>query len=129
MVYLKEEKMLLKNFYSVKNTSESSGIYTTELTINKQHHLYDGHFPDRPVTPGVILMQLFKEEAERLSNSRLQLKTASNIKFMAVVNPNEDENLLLESSVETNDSTVSLKGVAKHRGSIALKISAIYSIL
>ncbi|UJH91639.1 hypothetical protein LZ575_02800 [Antarcticibacterium sp. 1MA-6-2] len=74
-------------------------------------------------------MQLFKEEAERLSNSKLQLKTASNIKFMAVVNPNEDENLLLESSVETKDSTISLKGVAKHRGAIALKFSAVYSVL
>ncbi|UJH91640.1 hypothetical protein LZ575_02805 [Antarcticibacterium sp. 1MA-6-2] len=38
--------MLLQNFYSVKNTTESSGVYTTELAINKQHHLYDGHFPD-----------------------------------------------------------------------------------
>lgn len=121
--------MLLQNFYSVKETIESSGTYITEITINKHHHLYDGHFPERPVTPGVILMQLFKEEAERLSHSKLQLKTASNIKFMAVVNPNEDENLLMESNLERNNDNITLKGVAKHRGSIALKISAVYSIV
>ena len=118
--------MLLKDFYSIEKTSESAGVYFTELLINKNHHLYEGHFPNRPVTPGVILMQLFKEEAERLSGSPLRLQKASNIKFMAVVDPNEEEILVLESSIEDKADSVSLKGIAKHKGAIALKINAVY---
>lgn len=120
--------MLLSDFYSVESSAENEGLHTTELRINKSHRLYNGHFPHRPVTPGVILMQLFKEEAERICGTGLQLEKAVNVKFMAVVDPNEDENLLLESVIEETDSGISLKGVAKHKGAISLKINAIYKI-
>ena len=118
--------MLLKDFYSVGNSSETAGVHFTELLINKDHHLYDGHFPNRPVTPGVILMQLFKEEAERLTGQQLQFQKASNVKFMAVVDPNQEELLVLESSIEDQENLIFLKGVAKHKGAIALKINAVY---
>jgi len=118
--------MLLKDFYSVTSSSELEGEFITEVKINKDHDLYRGHFPDRPVTPGVILMQLFKEEAERRSNKKLQLETALNVKFMAVVDPNICENLILQSSIINEDGIIKLKGIAKQNDIISLKISATY---
>lgn len=118
--------MLLKDFYSVTSSSELEGEFITEVKINKEHQLYKGHFPDRPVTPGVILMQLFKEEAERRSNKKLQLETALNVKFMAVVDPNICENLILLSSIINEDGIIKLKGIAKQNDIISLKISATY---
>ncbi|WP_010232058.1 hydroxymyristoyl-ACP dehydratase [Gillisia marina] len=118
--------MLLKDFYSVISSTELEGEFITEVKINKDHELYNGHFPDRPVTPGVILMQLFKEEAERRSNKKLQLATAANVKFMAVVDPNVCEKILLQSSIFFEDGLVKLKGIAKQNDSISLKISATY---
>ncbi|RKS53147.1 3-hydroxyacyl-[acyl-carrier-protein] dehydratase [Gillisia mitskevichiae] len=118
--------MLLKDFYSVTSSTELEGEFITEVKINKDHELYKGHFPDRPVTPGVILMQLFKEEAERRSNKKLQLMTAANVKFMAVVDPNVCEKLILQSSIVLDDGHFKLKGIAKQNDSISLKISATY---
>lgn len=118
--------MLLTDFYSVESSAATDGLHTTQIRINKSHRLYNGHFPHRPVTPGVILMQLFKEEAERICGANLQLDKAVNVKFMAVVDPNEDENLLLESVIEESENEISLKGVAKHKGAISLKINAVY---
>jgi len=118
--------MLLKDFYSVTSSTELEGEYITEVKINKDHELYKGHFPDRPVTPGVILMQLFKEEAERRSNKKLQLVTAANVKFMAVVDPNVCEKLILQSSIVLDNGIFKLKGIAKQNDSISLKISATY---
>lgn len=120
--------MLLETFSTVKNTSTQDGLHTTVLEINKDHRLYLGHFPHRPVTPGVMLMQLFKEEAERTCGEPLQLKKAVNVKFMAVVDPNEDPELVLEYSLENNEGDLSLKGVAKHKGAIAIKFNAQYSL-
>lgn len=118
--------MLLKDFYSVISSTELEGEFITEVEINKDHDLYRGHFPDRPVTPGVILMQLFKEEAERRSNNKLQLVTAANVKFMAVVNPNICEKLILQSSIVSENGLFKLKGIAKQKDVISLKISATY---
>ena len=118
--------MLLKDFYSVTSSTELEGEFITIVKINKKHELYHGHFPDRPVTPGVILMQLFKEEAERRANKKLQLKTAANVKFMAVVDPNVCENIQLQSTITSEDGIIKLKGIAKQNDSICLKISATY---
>lgn len=122
--------MHLKDFYSVKNTAQENGKFVTEIRINKNNEIYEGHFPGRPVTPGVILMQLFKEEAERQTNLNLQFQSATNVKFMAVVDPNEDKSLFLHSELDDNvDGVISLKGFASYNSSIALKISALYKII
>src|SRR5680860_427108 len=101
--------MLLKDFYTVLHSKQVEGEFITEIRIDKDHRLYQGHFPGRPVTPGVVLMQLFKEEAERQFNCALELQTASNI---------QEEN-----------GSLKLKGIAQHNGCIALKINSIYKIL
>lgn len=120
--------MLLKDFYSVIKTIENETGYSTEVKINKDHQLYQGHFPNRPVTPGVVLMQLFKEEAERITKQKLQLQQASNVKFTAVVDPNQEENFKLHSTLDVSDGLVTLKGTAEHKNCIALKINAVYTI-
>ncbi|MGA9325096.1 MAG: hydroxymyristoyl-ACP dehydratase [Salegentibacter sp.] len=123
-----KEQMLLEDFYSVVNSSAVDGHYQTSLRINKEHEIFRGHFPQRPVTPGVILMQLFKEEAERQTGHKLQLQKGNNVKFMAVVDPNKDSSLLLESEITKDNSVVKLKGIAKSNESIVLKINAIYAV-
>lgn len=119
--------MLLKNFYSVESEREEEGRCLTRLKINKNHEVFDGHFPGRPVTPGVILMQLFKEDAERRCGHSLSLQQAKNIKFMAVVDPNQDPYLILDYSLHTNNNEILLKGLAKTETGISLKINSIYS--
>jgi len=121
--------MQLKDFYSELNTSEENGEFITEISINKEHEIYIGHFPQRPVTPGVILMQLFKEEAEKRTKTNLQLQKALNIKFMAVVDPNLSDKFVMQSQITHEDDFIQLKGIAKHQDKIALKINATYKIL
>lgn len=120
--------MLLKDFYSVELSDEENGKYITHLKINKDHQVYHGHFPNRPVTPGVILMHLFKEDAERRLGNSLQLKDANNIKFMAVVDPRIHNELILDYQLEENNREIRLKGMAKTKDGISLKINAIYKI-
>lgn len=121
--------MLLKEFYSVVHSEKIEKEFVTEIRINKDHSIYDGHFPGLPVTPGVILMQLFKEEAERQTNTKLQLEKASNVKFTAVVDPNTEAQFFLYSEILQEHGIVKLKGIAKHKGNISLKISSEYKIV
>ncbi|MFD1095970.1 hydroxymyristoyl-ACP dehydratase [Salegentibacter chungangensis] len=118
--------MLLKDFYSVQDSKKEGDTYITRIKIDKHHKVYKGHFPGRPVTPGVILMHLFREELERHTASVLKLERATNVKFMAVVDPNQDEYLTLESEIEEFDGFVKLKGTAKQKDKTSLKINALY---
>lgn len=118
--------MLLKDFYSVLNSSEENGKHFTQIKINKDHNIYKGHFPGRPVTPGVILMNLFKEEAERRCGCKLEFKKGNNVKFMAVVDPNTDAFLNLETEIIEENKEIKLKGIAKNSAGISLKINSFY---
>jgi len=121
--------MQLKDFYTEVSTIEDNGEIITEISINKHHEIYIGHFPERPVTPGVILMQLFKEEVEKRTNKNLQLEKALNVKFMAVVDPNLSANFTMYSHISENDGFIELKAMAKHQDKVALKINSTYKII
>lgn len=80
--------MLLDNFYTLL-TSESpdSVIWTIQVELNPEHPIYQGHFPEHPVVPGVCLLQLIKECAEGIRRQQLQYTQVSSCKFLSVVNP------------------------------------------
>lgn len=121
--------MLLKDFYSVLNSSEEEGKNITQIRINNAHAIYKGHFPGRPVTPGVILMNLFKEEAERRCACKLQFIKGNNVKFMAVVDPNTEPILDLETEITEENGDIKLKGIARNSAGISLKIISLYRII
>ncbi|WBL20845.1 MULTISPECIES: hydroxymyristoyl-ACP dehydratase [unclassified Zunongwangia] len=118
--------MLLKDFYKVLESSKEEETFVTKISIEKSHSLYAGHFPDRPVTPGVILMHLFKEEAERRTNKNLALIKATNVKFMAVVDPNTSDKVILETKIIEENGITKVQGVAKQNDALALKFNALY---
>ncbi|APG59512.1 hydroxymyristoyl-ACP dehydratase [Christiangramia salexigens] len=118
--------MVLKNFYEVIDTKIEDDKHCTTLKVNAEHEIFNGHFPGRPVTPGVVLMQLFKDEAERISKNQLQFVRGNNIKFTAVFDPTDCNELLLESNLEEAGDFFNLKGIAKNNNGIVLKISSLY---
>lgn len=119
----------MKNLYTVVNSVQDGDSIQTSLKVNAAHELYKGHFPGRPVTPGVVLMQLFKEESERISEEKLSLKRASNVKFTAVFDPTHNDELVLESNLEKKGEYYELKGIAKSEDKIITKINALYEVI
>jgi len=119
----------LKNFYTITSSKQQEAVITTSLKVDPNHELYKGHFPGRPVTPGVVLMQLFKDEAERISEKKLNLSRATNVKFTAVFDPGENDVLILETRLELHGAFYELKGLAKSEsGIVIMKINALYQI-
>ncbi|TRO66423.1 hydroxymyristoyl-ACP dehydratase [Christiangramia sabulilitoris] len=118
--------MILEDFYEVTHTSVSGDSAITKLQINKDHEIYKGHFPGRPVTPGVVLMQLFKEEAERIFAKKLQLVRADNVKFTAVFDPTVNRELILESDITEVGEFIKLKGSARNSDGTVLKLNCLY---
>lgn len=121
--------MLLDSFYSIKlsGSTEPNSIKTT-LNINKDHPIFNGHFPGTPVVPGVCMMQIMKELLEKEVHKSLQLSSAANIKFLSVINPIENPEVLVELkyAVGENDTYVA-DGSISFNNTACFKISkAIY---
>ncbi len=124
--------MLLKDFYSVvslDNLDEKN--YIVWIRLNKEHEIFKGHFPDNPVTPGVCMMQIVKELTERFTGEKLFMSQVSNVKFMALINPELHPELKLEMSVDTDLELAQskVKITATYEDTVALKMGTTFKIL
>ena len=37
-----------------------SGEYHLSVTLNRKHEVFEGHFPERAILPGVIMVEILK---------------------------------------------------------------------
>lgn len=120
--------MLLKDFYTVRSLKAlDTQKYTAEITLNKHHAIFRGHFPDQPVTPGVCMMQIVKELTEQLLRRPLFMYKSSNVKFMALINPEIHQDLRLEIDISGSDeSDYKVKNVTYFEETVALKLACTF---
>ena len=117
---------ILNNFYELKSYESEGNSFRAKVTLNSNHEIFKGHFPGNPVTPGVCMMQIVKDLTEEFTNSKLFLKSASNVKFMAIINPFETPDLVLELDINENEDEIKVKNTTTFGETIALKLSVTY---
>lgn len=120
--------MLLQDFYTVdKIDTNSEGKYLAAITLNKDHDIFKGHFPGNPVTPGVCMMQIIKEITESILNETLTMVSTSNVKFMAIINPEINSKLVLDLEISENEAAeIKVKNTSCFGETVALKLSNTY---
>lgn len=79
--------MLLNNFFTINTLETVDSAIKTSLVINTDHAIFEGHFPEQPVVPGVCMMQMVKEIMEEVLKKKTNLVKAMEMKFLAVINP------------------------------------------
>lgn len=120
--------MLVKEFYKINSLVETDNKVNANITINKDHQVFDGHFPGNPVTPGVCMMQIIKELTEEVTGKALFMKSASNIKFMAIINPENNADLNLQMDVSETEDGYKVKNSTSFEDTTALKLTANFVI-
>jgi len=120
--------MILENFYKIENESvdKEKVNYTYEIHINSNHDIFKGHFPSNPVMPGVCMMQIIKEISQSILGQKLFMEKCSNVKFLALINPNENPVLTLELKVIKVDGKVKVRNTTRFGDTVALRFSAQY---
>jgi len=119
---------MLNNFYNYKIIEISDEKLVANITLNKDHKVYKGHFTEMPVTPGVCQIQMLKEILSIELNKKLNLISAKDIKFLNMINPTETNELYLEiklSILENND--IKVNGLMSAEGKKFLKIRAVFA--
>ena len=121
--------MLIKNLYKVNNLVTNNGQTVAQISINKDHEIFKGHFPGHPVMPGVCMIQIIKELTEEVVGKKLFLSVSSNIKFMAIINPDTDPYLTLVLDISQAENKVKIKNTTSFGETLALKLNATFRIL
>lgn len=127
----KNKKMVLKDFYKVLSEEKTSDSkYMITILVNEKHEVFKGHFPGNPIMPGVCMIQIIKELTEKITESTLMIQTLANVKFMALINPENNPELRLELDItRTEDNLVKVKNTTYFNETVALKLSNVYKKL
>jgi len=121
--------MLIKELYSIQSFTKTDGSVEASVKLNKDHEVFKGHFPGNPIMPGVCSIQLVKELTEKALNKALFLSVVSNVKFMAIINPNENETIRLTLDISEVDDLIKVKNAVFTDDTLALKLSATFKVL
>jgi 3-hydroxyacyl-[acyl-carrier-protein] dehydratase len=123
--------MVLKDFYNIVSQEKTADSkYTITILINEKHEVFKGHFPGNPIMPGVCMIQIIKELTESITQSSLMIQTLSNVKFMALINPEVNPELRLELEINTtDDDLIKVKNTTYFNDTVALKLSNAYQKL
>ena len=117
--------MLIPHFYSVKEFNFTDNQLKSIIELNPEHDVFKGHFPNNPVTPGVCMLQILKELTEQATNTNLFIKECSNVKFMALINPETNAVLAITIDINQVEENFKIKASASFNETVALKVSAL----
>ena len=70
----REPMLLIDELYDIKKLFSASAI----VNVKKDSFFVQGHFPDRPVMPGVLIVESFGQAAAALTAHGLDKKTYEN---------------------------------------------------
>lgn len=79
--------MLVKDLYSIEQTSPIEGGALFSVSILPGCEVYEGHFPLEPVTPGVCSVQMIKECAESILGYKTRLSEIKTCRFYSPITP------------------------------------------
>lgn len=96
--------MLLDNFFSVLPiTPVDATTWSIQVILNPEHPLYQGHFPEHPIVPGVCMLQIIKECVEYIRRERVQYTQIASCKFLSAINPAETIHLKLTLNLKEDE--------------------------
>ena len=82
--------MPLTDFYSYTITDPSANNLLVAITIDPTHDVYKGHFPQQPVTPGVVLVEIARKILSDHLGKNLFFSSAKELKFMSPILPEQN---------------------------------------
>lgn len=107
---------------------ESEGQFEVSLTIDASHEVFKGHFPQQPVLPGVVTIEILRRAIEKAMGKKVRLQKAANVKFLRMIDPTATPDLVLTFSYAESEEGVKVKASlkAKEGEDVMFKQQAIF---
>ena len=120
---------LQDNLYTILSQQETEGLATFQLSIHPEWPIYKAHFPGHPITPGVCIVQMVQELLQRALNRDVTLRKAKNVKYLAIISPEEVSELTVSfTKIETlSDASLKVRAQVFNGETIFTKMSATFA--
>ena len=98
--------ILLNDFFEITEIDDSinNESIIIDIKLNPNHKIFDGHFPEMPVVPGVFIIQMLKEILIKLIDKEVQLEKISNVKFQNILSPAQNTILNFDIKIKKEEN-------------------------
>ena len=118
---------LKDDFFQVTDICPTATGLDYTIALNPEHFIYQAHFPGNPITPGVCIIQIVKELTEEQLQCKLLLKKVNNVKFLNVINPLENKEIVFSiSTTSTGDDAHKVSVVISRENQQFAKLSLLF---
>jgi 3-hydroxyacyl-[acyl-carrier-protein] dehydratase len=119
--------MLKDDFYIITDFKNENNSIVAIIELNKNHSIFNGHFPFAPIVPGVCEVQIIKEILSIYFQKNIELNNASDIKFLRAINPVEDNIVLVKIGFSFADNeAINANAQIFQKEACCLKLNAVF---
>jgi len=118
--------MLIDNMFELKSLQVDGNLIEASLKLLPDSPIYKVHFQNRPITPGVCIMQIVQEVIEKACNTRLLLVNAKNVKFLNLLTPDSTDNVSL--TIQYDPASLLANAVMKDGETVIAKMMMKYKL-
>lgn len=121
--------MLNENFFKIITITSDSESIEAKIKIDASHEIFSGHFPENPITPGVVQLQIVKEIFELVTGDKKTLKEVGRCKFLAILDPRKDPEVTIKINYQLveNIYKISTQGLSLDTSQTFFKFTAKYA--
>lgn len=92
------------NFNGTAAVEQGKGITATG-TLSAQEEFLQDHFPDFPVLPGVLMIEILRQTAEKYFEQPLRLTAVRNVKYSNFLRPGDVWESRMELAAEEGNAS------------------------
>lgn len=118
--------MLAGKLYTLDQEQSAEGTGTYSITWNAAHPVFEGHFPGRPVVPGVCMMQTIQELLERLLQKKVLLQKAGNMKFLNMIDPAAHAQVVVDLQYKVQEGGLKVTAAIKQEAVTFMKFQGVF---
>ena len=90
-------------FSIVDPPAQGTNSASTRVALNAGHAIFNGHFPDRPILPCVVMVHIATRIISILTGDPMRIDQARAIKFLAPVDPRATPELTFRTTLQPSD--------------------------
>ncbi len=79
--------MLIRDYYSIDSVVKTEAGAEFSVSLNPDCEVYRGHFPSKPICPGVCNINMLAECAEEVAGKRFGIKEIRRCRLSSLVVP------------------------------------------
>lgn len=112
--------MLRDTFYTMTSGTEMiDSRIMASISFLRESPIFQGHFPQHPVVPGVCMFAIIKELLEGQLGKTLQMASCRNMKFLNMIDPDQTPTVEAEVTIQTtNDGQLNVQARLFHADTV-----------